>query len=154
VILRRAPDPGDRWSAHDSSESMHHAFGLFAHLTWHTWRRIASIDRSVAADVEAAFEHGCAICGVQILRRAIVVDQVHLLLSFRPDSVLSDFVRIAKSMSAVRVNRRIPRGLRWARGFYVRSLSKSELPVVSRYIARQELLRPGLIPRARHPFHR
>ncbi|MGH7605929.1 MAG: transposase, partial [Gemmatimonadales bacterium] len=38
-------------------------------------------------------------------------DHVHVLLSFRPNSVLSDFIRLAKTISAYRANSRIPGAL-------------------------------------------
>ncbi len=83
-----------------------------------------------------------------------MVDHVHLLVSFRPDTRLSDFIRTAKTIAARRANKRVAGAIRWARGFYVRSLNKTDLPVVSRYIARQSERHPDRVPNRRTPMRR
>ncbi|MFQ6047059.1 MAG: IS200/IS605 family transposase [Gemmatimonadales bacterium] len=131
--------------------SNHRAYQLYAHITWHTRRRVGCVDEMAARDVRSAVRTASRRHSVRVLRGAVLADHVHLLVSFRPATRLSDFVRVAKSISARRTNRRVPGAVKWARGYFVRSVSKSELPVVSRYIARQPLRHPDLIPQPPSP---
>jgi REP element-mobilizing transposase RayT len=81
-----------------------------------------------------------------VLRSAVLADHVHVLVSFRPDTRLSDFVRLAKTIAAFRANSRVAGAIKWARGFYVASLHKQILPAVDRYIACQYDRHPDRIP--------
>ncbi|MGH7674329.1 MAG: transposase [Gemmatimonadales bacterium] len=107
----RALRPG---SVRQHRMSNHHAYQLYAHITWHTWRRVGCLNRAAAADVASAVASACRTSGVKVLRSAVLAD--HMLVSFRPGSRLSDFVRLAKSVAAVRASRRVPGAVRWARG--------------------------------------
>ncbi|MGH7644593.1 MAG: IS200/IS605 family transposase [Gemmatimonadales bacterium] len=127
--------------------SSHRAYQLYAHITWHTWRRVGCLNRAAAADVASAVASACRKSGVKVLRSAVLADHVHMLVSFRPDSRLSNFVRLAKSVAAVRASRRVPGAVRWARGFYAASLHQRDLARVVNYIARQYEHHPDSIPR-------
>ncbi|MCH7475156.1 MAG: IS200/IS605 family transposase [Gemmatimonadetes bacterium] len=127
--------------------SNHRAYNLYAHITWHTWRRVGCVNQSVAADVLAAIAEAGGRCKVRTLRTAVMADHIHLLVSYRPSTRLADFIRLAKAGSAFRANRRSWGSLRWARGYYVASLTKTDLPRVDRYIARQFERHPDLVPR-------
>ncbi len=126
--------------------SNHRAYSLYAHITWHTWRRVGCVNQSAAADVLAAITRAGGRCEVRTLSTAVLADHVHVLVSYRPSTRLADFIRLAKTGSAFRANRRSWGKLRWARGYYVASLSKTELPRVHRYIARQFERHPDLVP--------
>jgi len=126
----------------------HHAIGLYAHLTWHTWRRewsIRSVDAAVIAEVvlEAARR-----CGIRVLAQAVLADHVHVLLSYSPDVTLSSFIRHAKSESARRINmgRSEAPSFRWARGFYAGSLSRSHVRAARVYLASQRARHADRIP--------
>jgi REP element-mobilizing transposase RayT len=102
---------------------------------------------SVVRDIERAIETAAQRCGVRVLRWAALSDHVHVLASYRPSTRLSDFVRLAKCGSSKNASDGAPGAVKWARGYFVRSLSGSELRVVTRYIARQHLRHPDRIPR-------
>jgi putative transposase len=127
--------------------SNHRAYQLYAHLTWHTWKRAGCIDQAAADELESAITSACEDLGVRVLRRAILADHVHVVLSFRPDTRLSDFVRVAKSIAARRANQRVPGAVRWARGFYAATLHKRDLTSVTAYVAGQFERHPDRIPR-------
>ena len=76
-----------------------------------------------------------------------MANHVRLVVSFRPDIRLSDFVRLAKSVAATRANRRVTGALRWARGYFVTTIHKRDLPRTTRYVADQFRHHPDLIPR-------
>lgn len=125
----------------------HHAFSLYAHITWHTWRRVGCISESAARHVRTALENASSVTKIRILAQAVVADHVHVLVSFRPDSSLSEFVRLAKSGAGYRANHVIAGTLKWARGFYAASVSRDELPRRSAYIRAQFERHPDRIPR-------
>ena len=133
--------------------SGHHAYQLYAHVTWHTWKRVGCIDHAAACDVESAIASACDKAGVRVLRQAILSDHVHVVVSFRPDTRLSDFVRLAKSVAALRANRRIPGAVLWSRGFYAATLHKRDLVRAIAYLARQFDRHPDRIPRAGRVTH-
>ena|SRR2546426_11720125 len=131
--------------------SNHRAYQLYAHITWHTWGRFGCLNRAAVDDVRSAVASACHKSAVRVLRGAVLADHVHLVVSFRPDTRLSDFVRLAKSVAAVRANRRIPGAVRWARGFYATTLHKRDLSRVVAYVAQQHERHPDRIPGpARH----
>ena len=105
------------------------------------------MDAAAAADVRTAVAAACRRARVRVLRGAVLADHVHLVVSFRPDSRLSDFVRLAKSVSATRANRRTTGAVRWARGYYVTTIHKRDLTRVMTYVAHQFQRHPGLVPR-------
>lgn len=85
--------------------------------------------------------------GVAVLRGAVLADHVHVVVSFRPDTRICDFVRRAKSVAATRANRRVAGAVRWARGYYVTTLHRQDLARVIRYVDRQFERHPDLVPR-------
>jgi len=124
----------------------HHAFALFAHITWHTWQRVGCISESAARHVRTALENASDVTKIRILEHAVLADHVHVLVSFRPDSSLSEFVRLAKSGAAYRANHVVDGTVRWARGFYAATVSREELPRRSAYIRSQFERHPDKIP--------
>lgn len=128
--------------------SRHQAFQLYAHITWHTWKRVGCIDQGAVDDLKSAITSAWEVTGVRVLRAAFLADHVHVVVSFRPDTCLSDFVRLVKSVAAVRANRRVPGALRWARGFYAATVHRRDLTSVVTYVARQFARHPDRIPRA------
>lgn len=128
---------------------MHHAFQLYAHITWSTWQRVGCIDQLAVRDIQSAMDSACAECGVHVLASGILADHVHLVISFRPDTRLSDFVRLTKAVSAVRANRRVMGAIKWARGYHVTTVGTTELGAKVRYVENQSKRHPDLTPQSR-----
>jgi len=126
--------------------SAHHAYQLYAHVTWHTYQRVGCVNQAAANDVRLAAARAGRRTGVEVLKGAVLADHVHLLVSFRPDTRLSDFVRLAKTVSAYLANERVPGTVRWARGYYAATLAKRDLAQVAAYIAAQHKRHPERIP--------
>jgi REP element-mobilizing transposase RayT len=120
---------------------------MYAHITWHTWNRVACVDARAAAEVRVAVLSAGKRTGVQVIRGKVLADHVHVLVSFRPDTRISDFMRLAKSVSALRANRLVFGAVKWARGYYVTTLHKADLARGVRYVERQYERHPNLIPR-------
>src|SRR5207245_395779 len=105
------------------------------------------VDAATASDVRSAVASACRVTGVRVFRDAVLANQVHLVVSFRPDIRLSDFVRLAKSVAATRANRRVTGTVRWARGYFVTTIHKRDLSRATRYVADQFQRHPDLLPR-------
>src|SRR2546430_951577 len=102
----------------------HQAYQMYAHITWHTWKRVGCVDSAAAGDVHSAVASACRATGVRVLRGAVLADHVHLVVSFRPNTRVSDFVRLAKSTAATRANRRTAAAVRWARGYFMTTIHR------------------------------
>jgi REP element-mobilizing transposase RayT len=125
---------------------MHRAQGLFAHITWHTWRRTTCIRSADAEVVAQAILDAAVRTEIHVLAQAVLANHVHVLVSFTPDRALTPFIRDAKSESSRRVSQSRPAQLRWARGYYAGSISHSQIPATRTYLANQFLRHPDLIP--------
>jgi putative transposase len=126
----------------------HKAVGLYAHITWHTWRRQRSVARVDAEQVVAAVRDAAVRCRVRVHAVGILADHVHMVVSFAPDTTLSSFIREAKSSSALRINRGRASGdeFRWCRGYYANTLSWSHVAAARTYVGAQFHRHPDLVP--------
>ena len=126
----------------------HKAIGLYAHVTWHTWRRERCLTKADTVSVVEAVLEAATRCRVRVHSQAILADHVHLVVSFAPDTTLSSFIRHAKSRSALLMNQRGPSGrtVRWCRGYYANTLSWSSLAAARTYVGAQFRRHPDRIP--------
>ena len=126
----------------------HHAIGLYAHLTWHTWRWERSIRSGDVAIVTDVVLEAARRCRIRVHAQDALSDHVHVLVSYPPDATLTSFIRHAKSESARRINlgRSEAHRFRWARGFYAGSLSRSQVRATRIYVAEQRARHPDRIP--------
>ena len=126
----------------------HNACGLYAHVTWHTWRRIPTIRRCDVSLLVDSVLDAAHRTGVHVHAQAALSDHVHVLVSYPPRVALASFIRDAKSESARRINvaRRDAERLRWCRGYYAASLSRSHVDGARSYLARQFQRHPDRIP--------
>lgn len=65
-------------------------------------------------------------------------DHVHMLIRVRPAQTLADVMRVVKANSSRWVRRKWEAGFAWQTGYGSFSVSESNVPAVSRYIANQE----------------
>jgi REP element-mobilizing transposase RayT len=115
----------------------HTAYQIFVHVVWHTWRRVGCVDARAAEAVRQAVAAASGRFGVRVLACAVLADHVDLLITIRPSSCISDFVGRCKGLSSYLANRQVECALKWARGFYAASVSRSDLKAVKRSIAAQ-----------------
>jgi REP element-mobilizing transposase RayT len=120
---------------------------MYAHITWHTWQRAGCVDTAAVADIRSALVSAAKKTSIRVLRHAELADHLHLIVSFRPDHRVSDFVRLAKSVSSTRAGRRVPGAIKWARGYYVTTFHPKDLGEVAAYVARQFERHPDRMPR-------
>ena len=127
----------------------HKACGLYAHITWHTWRRERSIRRADVAEIAAAVLEAGLRRGVRVHAQEVLTDHVHVIVSYNPAVALSPFIRHAKSESARRANllrSDVGTTFRWCRGYYAGSLSRTDVGPARVYVATQHVRHPVRIP--------
>lgn len=68
-------------------------------------------------------------------------DHIHIFIGFSPDIALSDLVRDIKANSSNYINKKklVAGKFSWQRGFGAFTYSKSQIPLVVRYIQNQEI---------------
>lgn len=151
--LCRAPgrrpgvNPPESWLLHLRG-SVHKAYGLFAHITWHSWRRQQVIRRDDVLVINEVIREAGVCRGVHVHAQAVLSDHVHVLVSYNPATCLASFIRHAKSESARCLNRQRVCGpeFRRCRGYYAGSISRSHLGRVREYLGRQHARHPQRIP--------
>jgi REP element-mobilizing transposase RayT len=124
----------------------HRAFGIYVHITWHTRYRQRLIRGADVETVLAAIHEAASRWQVHVHEIAILSDHVHVIASFRPEGGVVSFIRHAKSESTRRIN--VVRGnvFRWARGYFVESVSRTHVRAACDYVARQHARHPDLVP--------
>ena len=127
----------------------HNACGLYAHVTWHTWRRVPAVGKHDVSVIADAVLNAGRRTHVRVHGQAVLSDHVHVVVSYPPHATLAAFVRDAKSESARRINsmRLDAQRVRWCRGYYAGSLSRRDVLPTRSYLARQFQRHPDRIPR-------
>lgn len=120
----------------------HKAFELYAHVTWCTKWREPAISKPLVPVIAKSVLDSAARHNMRVIAQAILADHVHVLISFRPNTALTSFVRDAKSESSRRSEI-----VTWSRGYYAGSICRGHIAAVRTYIARQHSHHPNLIPR-------
>src|SRR6267378_8231798 len=116
---------------------MHRAFGIFAHITWHTRLRARCIRKSDAAEIVEVIRAAAERSSAHLHEVSVLSDHVHVIASFRPELPITPFIRHAKSESSRRINNRRGQVFDWARGYFIESLSRNIVPVACAYVAGQ-----------------
>ena len=124
----------------------HRAFGIFAHITWHTRLRARCIRRVDAAEIREVIQLAAIESNVHLHEVAVLSDHVHVIASFRPEFAITPFIRHAKSESSRRINNRRGRVFDWARGYFIESISRNIVPAACSYVAAQFRRHPDRIP--------
>ena len=124
----------------------HKAYGIYAHITWHTRLRARCIRLADARHVVEGVRDAARRLDVHVHEVAVLTDHVHVVASFRPDRPVAPFVRHGNSESARRINLDRGRVFQWARGYYVQSLSRTHVGPACAYVAAQYKRHPDRIP--------
>jgi len=124
----------------------HRAFGIYVHITWHTRFRQRLIHGADVDAVRTAIDEAAFRWQVHVHEVAILSDHVHVIASFLPEGGVVTFIRHAKSESSRRIN--LVRGnvFKWARGYFVESLSRTHVRAACAYVARQHVRHPDRVP--------
>lgn len=116
----------------------HTAGNLVVHLIFSTKGRRPLITREIRADLFAY------LGGIirEMRGTALIIngtaDHVHMLIRIRPVQALAEIARVVKSNSSRWAREKWNNRFAWQTGYGAFSVSESNVPAVSRYIAGQE----------------
>jgi REP element-mobilizing transposase RayT len=143
-IVQRSGWRGRRWNPYD--RVMPHA--LYVHLVWVTLERRRMITGRVASFLRRflpaeATRHGC-----EVVALGLVPDHVHMVLRIPPRGDLPRMVQGLTGASSRLGNLESTVGLRWEKGYQIKTVSPSGLPRVIAYVKNQaqrhgEVVAPG-----------
>jgi REP element-mobilizing transposase RayT len=118
----------------------HTCSNLLAHIIWSTKDRVSLIKPDLKDDLFAY------LGGIvrEVKGKALIVngmpDHVHMLAELPPTVSVAELMRLAKTNSSRWIHETRPghSGFAWQTGYAAFSVSRSNAPAVSRYIAEQE----------------
>ena len=116
----------------------HTAGNLILHLIFSTKGRRPLITPELRFDLFAY------LGGIvrEMLGTALIIngtaDHVHMLIRIRPIQAAAEIARVVKTNSSLWVHKKWNKDFAWQTGYGVFSVSQSNVPAVSRYIAEQE----------------
>lgn len=119
---------------------------LYARLVFVTKYRGRVLDNAMLTTCETVVREVCAGFGVEVIEFNGEPDHVHLLIRYRPQVTLSDFVRRLKGASARRLrqdytghrNRARMYGHFWTSPYFAMSAGGAPLAVLRQYIESQD----------------
>ena len=112
---------------------------LLFHIVFCTHNHVPSIKQGLRSELFAYMGGLIKQKGGMSIIINGVDDHVHLLILLSPDISLSDVMRFVKSNSSRWIKERFGIVFAWQKGFGAFSVSRSNVPVVSRYIRDQEI---------------
>jgi REP element-mobilizing transposase RayT len=116
----------------------HTAANLVVHVIFSTKGRLPLIAPEIRNDLLAYIGGIVRELGGTALIINGTADHVHMLMRIRPAQTLADVMRVVKTNSSRWARRKWKAGFAWQTGYGSFSVSESNVPAVSRYIANQE----------------
>ena len=115
-------------------------YELFYHFTWHTKDNANCIDDEVERFLFPCIGQKCKQEGYHLLAINGTENHIHVLLSLRPNQVLSDIANVLKGSSSHDVNKHFQdkKNLYWQNGYGVLTISKGAVPKIKEYILSQK----------------
>jgi putative transposase len=117
---------------------MHTYASIYLHVVFATWSRKPLLSSSLRPQLHAYLATVLRDHHVADALAGGHADHVHLLGRFDPAHAVSTVIGRVKQASTHWLNETAISGFRWQRGFSVFSVSRDRVPVVRRYIDRQE----------------
>lgn len=116
----------------------HTETNIVLHVIFSTKGRAASISAEFRSDLFAYL--GGIVREMQSAALIIngTADHVHMLIRVHPVHSVAEIMRVVKANSSKWVREKCNRNFAWRTGYGAFSVSESNLPLVSRYIATQE----------------
>ena len=113
---------------------------ILVHCVWSTWKRAPLLDKKYRYQIFRHLQIRAKENGIWVDMINGYSDHIHCLISLQPDQKLSYIIQLMKGESALWINQNIPMDqyFRWGRGYYAKSVGDDQLPILRRYIERQE----------------
>jgi putative transposase len=113
---------------------------LYVHLNWATWDRLPLLSAELRSAVYACIQTECGALGAEVLAIGGTEDDVHLLVRLPTTVSVATLVKQFKGASSHLVTHELihENGFRWQGTYGAFSVSRSDVPRICDYIARQE----------------
>lgn len=113
---------------------------LYIHLNWATWDRLPLLSAELRPVVYACIQAECDALGAEVLAIGGTEDHVHLFVRLPTTVSVATLVKQVKGASSHLVTHELihENGFRWQGAYGAFSVSRSDLPRICDYIARQE----------------
>ena len=113
---------------------------VVVHLVWATWDRLPFLTPEVEREVHRAIGAKCDELGTQVVAIGGGEDHVHLLVRLPETLSVADLVKHAQGASSRLVTHGLGPGqvFKWQSAYGAVTISPSDVPLVSDYIARQK----------------
>jgi REP element-mobilizing transposase RayT len=113
---------------------------LLYHIIFSTKHRVNLITPEIETDLHSYLGGIIRGAGGIALEIGGIEDHVHLVTKFKPDSSISDMLRLIKANSSKWVNERANTSTRfeWQTGYAAFSISESQVPAVRAYARNQK----------------
>ena len=112
---------------------------MYLHLVWSTRERLPLLTEEIRGAVYACIQEQCTTLKAEAVAIGGIADHVHLLVRFPTSVTVGTLVKQVKGASSHLVTHRLGQGegFRWQGAYGAFTLSKSLVPRVQSYIARQ-----------------
>lgn len=109
------------------------------HITWHTKGSLPMLRKRTEERLFHFITHKIIeTAGVILHAIGGTENHIHLVISIRPDVLISDWLGKLKGSSAYYINHKVePKALQWQRGYGVVSFGTKDLPWVVEYVKNQ-----------------
>jgi len=126
-------------------KSSHSLYDLKVHIVWITKYRKPVLHGDVGLTLRDIIRRTCEELDVQIIAGNVLLDHVHLLLSFPPSLCISKLAQKLKGVSSRKLlqsNKRLQKEYwgrhLWARGYFVVSTGNVTDEIIAEYIKNQD----------------
>jgi putative transposase len=113
---------------------------LFVHLVWATWDRLPLVTAELRPAIYGCIQAECSGLGAEVVAIGGVEDHVHVLVRLPTTVSVAELVKQIKGASSHLVTHRLGKWgeFKWQGGYGAFTVSRSEVPIVRRYVLRQE----------------
>ena len=113
---------------------------LYFHFVWSTYRRIEMITEEIENDLQMLIRDKISEKNSELLCIGYTSDHIHLLVRLHPAVSVSEIIGEVKGYSSYQIANQIypESGFRWQGGFGALTVSRSELPRLTKYIENQK----------------
>ncbi len=122
------------------------AHQLYAHITWTTVERSKLIDEKVKTELRAVINEVAEKDGYEVIAFEAVADHVHLIIRFKPNHQIADFVKTIKGRSSRVIPYVLNKPLYWRKGYSVTTVGPKALRTAIRYVEGQSKHHPDRNP--------
>lgn len=118
------------------------AHQMYAHIAWTTAARTELIDDRIKTELRSVINEIAEKEGIEIIAFEAVSDHVHLIIRFKPNHQVSNFVKNIKGKSSRVIPYILNKPVNWNKGYSVTTLGPKALNSAIKYVKDQKKHHP------------